>query len=122
MSVERMDSVKRVLEGLLLVLFIEAIVFSPWIAVFVIAPMIIKGKVLLIALDSWQYTVSFLMALFPYIILKITKPKIKSSRFNMTVMVLILLTGICFLMFFSFLVLVSCAGHPPYGKLRLSDL
>jgi hypothetical protein len=95
-------------------LFVAGIIFAPWIAVFVIIPMITTGNVVLIALDTWRYTVPFLIALLPYIVLKTTKIEITPSKSNFVVMVVLLVPGFCFFVFFSLLVLQSCAGHPPY--------
>ena len=109
-----MDFLKKILNGILLALFIEAILFAPLIFLITIGGMLITGDVFGIVLKTWKYTVPFLVALTPYIIIKKTKPDIAPSKLNYAVMTLGLLASICFLIYCTGLFLRSCAGHPPY--------
>ncbi|MGD0209519.1 MAG: hypothetical protein ABSC14_00900 [Desulfomonilia bacterium] len=109
-----MDVLKKILNGLLMALFVEAILFTPFLFMILIDGIIIKGDVFGTMLGTWKYTVPFLVALIPYIIVKKTKPNITPSTFNIALMLMVLVAGSCFLVYFSGLILISCAGHPPY--------
>lgn len=100
---DKMDILKKILNGVLLTLFIEAILFLP--AVIMVATLGDLTRTI-------KYLIPFLLALLPYIVMR--KTKATTRRLNIIVLVLALLVSICFLIFFSGLTLISCAGHPPY--------
>ena len=99
-----MEVLKKILNGVLLMLFIEAILFAPVVFMVAIGSDVTR---------TLKYFIPFLIALLPQIILKKTKTKISTNRQNIVMMILALLASICFLAFFSGLTLFSCAGHPP---------
>ena len=101
-----MTVLTKIMNGIFVVLFIEAILFAP--VVFMVA---VTGNEII---RTMKYAGLFLVALMPYLIWKKVKPTISISRRNIVLMVLGLIAGICFLLSFSGLMLVSCAGHPPF--------
>lgn len=94
---------KNILNGILLTLFIEALLFAP--VVFMVASFGDFSRTL-------KYLVPFLIALLPYIIMK--KSKATTRRLNISILVFMLIISSCYLVYFSGLSLISCAGHPPY--------
>jgi hypothetical protein len=101
-----MSALTKIMNGIFAVLFIEAILFLP--IVFMVA---FTGNELI---RTMKYAGLFLVAFMPYLIWRKIKPTISMSRRNIILMVLGLMAGICFLLSFSGLILVSCAGHPPF--------
>jgi len=97
---------QRLMNGIFAILFIEAILFAP--IAFMVA--VARNEII----RTLKYAGPFLVALMPYLIWKKVKPTISISRRNIVLMVLGLIAGICFLLSFSGLMLVSCAGHPPF--------
>ncbi len=98
-----MEIIKKILHVVLLTLFIEALLFAP--VVFMVASFGDFARTL-------KYLVPFLIALLPYIIMK--KMKAAARSHNISILVLMLIISVCFLVYFSCLSLISCAGHPPY--------
>jgi predicted neutral ceramidase superfamily lipid hydrolase len=96
----------RILNSIFVVLFVEAILFAPVVLMVAVAG---KGVV-----RTLKYAVPFLVAIMPYIIWKRTKPALSGTRRSFVLMLLGLIVGVCFLLFFSGLMLASCAGHPPF--------
>ena len=101
-----MTALTKILRSIFVVLFIEAILFAP--VVFMVA---VAGNEILRTL---KYAGLFLVALMPYIIWKKAKPTVSISRRNTVLMVLGVIVSICFLLSFTGLMMVSCAGHPPF--------
>ncbi|MGA2317894.1 MAG: hypothetical protein ABSG71_16150 [Thermodesulfobacteriota bacterium] len=100
-----MDALRKILNTVFTVLFVEAVLLTP--AVIIVATLGDFTRTL-------KYLVPFLVALMPRIILKITKNKIRTNKDNIIPVILVLVVSIGFLLFFSFLTLATCAGHPPY--------
>jgi len=100
-----MDALRKILNTVFTVLFVEAVLLTP--AVIIVATLGDFTRTL-------KYLVPFLVALMPRIILKITKNKIRTNKDNIIPVILVLVVSIGFLLFFSFLILATCAGHPPY--------
>jgi len=96
----------KILKTIFVVLFVEAILFAP-----VVLMVAVVGKEVVRTL---KYAVPFLVAIMPYLIWKRTKPTISGDRRSMVLMVLGLIVGFCFLLFFTGLMMASCAGHPPF--------
>ncbi len=101
-----MTTLAKILKVIFVILFIEAILFAP--------------VVLMVAIYSTEivrilkYAVPLFVALMPYIIWKRTKPSISGDRRSIVLMVLGLIVCSCYLLFFTGLMLASCAGHPPF--------
>ena len=101
-----MTVLTKILKAIFVVLFVEAILFAP-----VVLMVAVAGKEVSRTL---KYVVPFFVALTPYIIWKRTKPTISGARRSIVMMVLGLIVGFCFLLFFTGLMMASCAGHPPF--------
>ena len=101
-----MAALTKILNSIFVVLFIEAILFAPVVLIVAVA-----GKDIVRIL---MYAGPFLAALMPYIIWKKAKPTVSISRRNNVLMVLGVIVSLCYLLFFTGLMMVSCAGHPPF--------
>ena len=101
-----MTVLTKITKGILIVLFIEAILFLP--VVFMLA---VAGNEMI---RTMKYAALFLIALMPYLIWKKVRPTISMNRRNIVLMILGLIAGIGYLLSFSALILVSYAGHPPF--------
>ena len=102
----KMTALARILKAIFVVLFVEAILFAP-----VVLMVAIAGKEVVRTL---KYVVLFLVAVIPYIIWKRTKPMISGDNRSIVLMALGLIMGFCFLLFFTGVLMASCAGHPPF--------
>jgi hypothetical protein len=100
-----METIKMILNGVLLILFIEALLFAP--VVFIAATFGDYARTL-------KYFIPFLLALLPYIIVKKTKTTREARKLNISVLILALAVSVFYLVYFTGLTLTSCAGHPPY--------
>jgi uncharacterized membrane protein (GlpM family) len=100
-----MDILKKILNSVLMTLFIEAVLF---------APVVIMVATVSDISRTMKYLIPFLIALLPYIIIRKAKIDITNSRHSIFMMILALVASICFLVYFSGLTLFSFAGHPPY--------
>ena len=101
----RMEALRKILNTVFTVLFVEAVLLAP--AVIIVATLGDFARTL-------KYLIPFLVALMPPLILKISKNRITINRHNIIPMILVLVVSIGFLVFFSGLTLITCAGHPPY--------
>ena len=87
-------------------LFAEAILFAPVVLMAASA-----GNE---ASRTVKYAVPFFIALMPFFIWKRTKSKIGSEGCSKLLLIFGLIIGICFLVYFAGLLVVSSSGHPPY--------
>jgi hypothetical protein len=101
-----MTILAKILKAIFVVLFVEAILFAP-----VVLMVAIAGNPVVRIL---KYVLLFLVAIMPYIIWKRTKPSISGDRRSIVFIVLGLIMGFCFLLFFTGLMMASCVGHPPF--------
>jgi len=100
-----MHRLKAILDGILIALFVEGIILVP--VVIIVASL---GD----TLRTLKYLVPDIVAIVPYVVVKLTKREVKTTRLNFAGILLATIAGVCFLVFFTGLTLVSCAGHPPY--------
>ena len=101
-----MSALTKIMNGIFVVLFIEAILFLP-----IVLMVAVTGNEMI---RTMKYALLFLIALMPYLIWKKVKPTASISRRNIVLMVLGLIACIGYLLSFSGLMLVSYAGHPPF--------
>ena len=100
-----MDRLKTLLRGILIVLFVEGICLVP--VVIMVASSSDVSRTL-------KYLVPDLLAIAPYAATKLTKANIEKIRESLAVMLAANAIAACFLLYFTALTFVSCAGHPPY--------
>ena len=93
------------LNGVLIALFIEGLLLIP--VVIIVASLSKPSRTL-------RYIVPDFLALAPYLIVKLTRSDIRRIQFRSVVILPAIVVAVCFLVYFTGLTLVSCAGHPPY--------
>ena len=96
----------KILSGIFVMLFIEAILFAP-----VILLVAVFGSEIVRTL---KYAGLSLVALMPYIIWKRAKGSVSVTRRNAVFIVPGVIASTCFLLWFTFVMLGSFAGHPPF--------
>ena|SRR3972149_10154304 len=101
-----MTATTKILNVIFVILFVEAILFAPVVLMIATA-----GNE---ASRTMKYAVPFFVALMPYLILRRTKHKIGDDGYSKLLLALGLIIGICFLVFFTGIMVTSCSGHPPY--------
>lgn len=100
-----MNVLTKALNIVLLILFAESLLFVPIVLLIAAA-----GNDLT---RIMKYVFLFLAALLPYLVWRMTMRIVPRKRFGILVVISGLIGGTCFLLFFSGILLASCAGHPP---------
>ncbi len=95
----------EVFKDIILILFIEAIIFSlPILLVLTTGDFNLMIK----------YLIPYLIALIPYLIFKKIKVHPIKNRNNIILLSIGILISVCYLCYYSWLVLACLAGHYPY--------